>query len=400
MLNIFEIMKPFFETKIIFKMTNLKTNVLAIIGLLTFTLISINTNAQLYVAKENVAAAVDAGSVGIGTDTPTEKLDVNGNINVSGGFLKIGSNSKGTSAIDVGKNRTKNGVAFIDLFPSPDRAGRFISAFNNGKASTSFHNNGEGDFTIRVWGKESRIRFTTDDGIDHTDEIKRGINRIIILPNSGNVGINTPTPTAKLEVDGDVKKPGGGEWDSTSDKRTKKNVNRYEAGLEDVLKLNPVTFNYNGKAGISDTEKTHVGLIAQEFAEIAPYAIDKFTYTEKGNSKTEEYLSLNASSVKYMLVNAVKEQQALIEAQKAKIESLEEKMEKLVTNSATIATPGASEISVILEGSGTEKALLAQNTPNPFTASTRIEYFIPTNSRHCRFLLKIWHPVFTLMCCM
>jgi len=167
------------------------------------------------------------------------------------------------------------------------------------------------------------------------------------------------------------------------------------------LQLNPVTFNYNGKAGITDTEKTHVGLIAQELAEIEPDAVQTFTYIEEGSNKTEEFLSLDASSIKYMLVNAIKELQALIELQQSNLEkqqtlaqTQQAEIENLKIQIADLAKgsistfPTDNEMNVLLEGNGTETGLLSQNSPNPFTTQTRIEYFIPSDSRHCRMSFR------------
>lgn len=360
--------------------TNKFKTILQILTLAITVAFTINTaTAQLHVVKPD-------GDVGIGTSTPTAKLDVNGNISATGnigakgGYVSIKPNSaneRGRCSIALfGLN---NGVASAEFVSNGLSRESTIT-------TTSFNHYGDGVFNLRTYDSKADISFATKpDG----DVPVWAINPAFTAKGgTGFVGINQRNPTAQFEVNGDAKKPGGGEWSTTSDKRTKKNINQYEAGLADVLKLNPVTFNYNGKAGITDTEQNHVGLIAQEFAKIAPYAVDKFNYTEEGSNKTEEYMSLDASSVKYMLVNAVKEQQAIIEAQTAKINSLEEKMEKIATNGAAISTPGATEISVLLEGTGAEKALLAQNTPNPFTTKTRIEYFIPADSRNARMSFR------------
>lgn len=357
----------------------IKTLALLLIATLTINSVS----AQLHVVKPD-------GDVGIGTATPTEKLEVNGKILASGGQITIGVSNKTvngvvseSSSLAIGKGRTVGGASVINLFVDPDAtgadviAGRFISNMGSKGAYSSFMHRGTGDFSLRTWNEGSHIRFHTLGKID-----------ALFVDSNGNVGIGTSAPTADFEVNGVAKKTGGGEFVTTSDKRTKKNINAYNAGLEEVLKINPVTFNYNGKAGISDTESTYIGLIAQEFAEIEPDAVKTFTHSEEGSNKTEDYFSMDASSVKYMLVNAVKEQQALIEMQKTELETLKETVAKLAENSVSNTTTGATEISVLLEGTGTEKALLTQNSPNPFTTTTRIEYFIPTDSRHCRMSFR------------
>ncbi len=110
-----------------------------------------------------------------------------------------------------------------------------------------------------------------------------------------------------------MKKVGGGTWTASSDRRLKRNISEYTGGLDDILAIRPVQFQYNGLSGY-DTEKEHIGVIAQELAEIAPYMVG--TYTKDGT----EYLEVDNSAMIYMLINAVKEQQAQIDDLKRKLE--------------------------------------------------------------------------------
>jgi len=157
-------------------------------------------------------------------------------------------------------------------------------------------------------------------------------------------------------------------------------------GLAEVLKIKPVYYEYNGKAGIKDTETRHVGLIAQDFNKIAPYAVRTLKYQEIINEgddqvyktgETMDYLAMDGSSIKYMLVNAVKEQQQTIESQNSEIADLKTALQNLTeTVKGLQAEP--SGITSTIEGSG--KAYLEQNKPNPLEDYTRIEYFIPQES--------------------
>jgi len=372
-------------TKINIKL-KLTLNTLALLIIYTLTINA--TFAQLHVAKPN-------GNVGIGIDAPTEKLVVNGNTIANGnmiangiilskvGIIRTGNDANGSSSLQIGKNRNVSGSSLIDTYPIPGQpwVGRFLS---NADGLTTFSHQGDDHFLLKTLKPTSDIRFFTTKSL----ALGGSGSRLTIKPD-GKIGIGTNEPQAKLHLNSeDAVKQTAGEWSGISDKRTKNNINQYTKGLEEILQINPVTYNYNGKAGITDTESAHIGLIAQEFAEIEPGAVKPFSYTEEGSNKTEEYLSMNASSIKYMLVNAIKEQQAKIENQKAELETLKETVAKLVENGASISTHGATEISVLIEGTGTEKALLAQNTPNPFTTNTRIEYFIPENSRHTRMSFR------------
>ena len=137
-----------------------------------------------------------------------------------------------------------------------------------------------------------------------------------IEPN-GNVGIGTVNPTARLSVSGTANKPGGGLWTAFSDQRLKENIRPYMDGLDEVLQIEPVRFNYNAKSGY-DIKDEHVGVVAQQLESIAPYMISKFQL------EGEEYLQVDNSAMIYMLINAVQEQQELIEKLSKRLDGLVE----------------------------------------------------------------------------
>jgi len=143
------------------------------------------------------------------------------------------------------------------------------------------------------------------------------------ITNGGNVGIGTNAPGFLLEVNGFAAKPGGGSWLTSSDARLKQSIQPYHDGLSALLKINPVTFHYNEKSGY-DTKPAYVGVIAQELQPIAPYMVN--TFQRNG----ESYLGVDNSSMVYMLINAIKEQQQQIE--ELKKENAEIKMMLKKTN--------------------------------------------------------------------
>jgi hypothetical protein len=111
-----------------------------------------------------------AGNVGIGTGTPTEKLDVTGNIKASQLYI---NNPSGDSSIEVGGA----GNVYIDLKkPNSD---------------------------------DRDLRITTD-GTDSVIDSAGGLliatanNERMRITNIGSVGIGTATPSSKLHVNGDL----------------------------------------------------------------------------------------------------------------------------------------------------------------------------------------------------
>ena len=194
---------------------------------------------------------------------------------------------------------------------------------------------------------------------------------------STKVGIGTSAPAYLLHVNGDAAKPGGGSWKVASDGRLKKNVSVFTQGLEVLTQVKPVWFQYNGEAGMP-TNKTYVGVIAQEMQRIAPYMVGSFTYQDTTGKKAD-YLDYDANALTYILVNAVqqlkKENNTRIQEKDAQIGSLQARiarLEQLLSSplrvSSELAAPSAESDAA---------ARLWQNEPNPTDGTTLIRYRIP-----------------------
>ena len=126
----------------------------------------------------------NAGNVGIGTASPqsTRKLDVAGHIQGSQNlYLGVVGTNLPTNSIEIGAGRTGNGYAYMDLTGDAtysDYGLRIIRNNTGANASSQIIHRGTGDFSI-----------TTTESAD-----------ILLIPNSGNVGIGTTSPFSKLEV--------------------------------------------------------------------------------------------------------------------------------------------------------------------------------------------------------
>ena len=148
-----------------------------------------------------------------------------------------------------------------------------------------------------------------------------GTGNTILGNSTGNVLINTTTDAGyKLNVNGNasfgsvyVGSLGTGTVYSSSgtltntnpsDKRLKDNITPITYGLNEVLQLNPVSFDWKN----DNNKNKQFGFIAQEVQEVMPEAVIE-----------GEYLGLEKDAIYTALVNAIKEQQKQIDELKAKI---------------------------------------------------------------------------------
>jgi hypothetical protein len=100
-------------------------------------------------------------------------------------------------------------------------------------------------------------------------------------------------------------------YNTTSDRRLKNNIVNTHFGINDLMKIQVRDYVY--KADASNTMVT--GFIAQELYEIFPNAVSK-------PAKAEDMWSVDYGKVTPLLVKAIQEQQATIEAQQKQIDEL------------------------------------------------------------------------------
>jgi hypothetical protein len=129
---------------------------------------------------------------------------------------------------------------------------------------------------------------------------------VLTINSSGAVGIGTTGPDNLLTVNGSADKPGGGSWGTFSDGRLKTVGGTYDAGLEAILKLTPIRYRYKEQnaMGIKDGEE-HVGFVAQDVQKVIPEAVI---------TNSQGYLLVNNDPILWTMLNAIKQQQAEIQA--------------------------------------------------------------------------------------
>ena len=236
-----------------------------------------------------------AAKLGVGT-APDARLHVQENGEPGGdGTLILEANSSSRQLQFTPPSNAANGSINIkggNLVIKDD--GTEIARF---QGSTSFNLNGK----LQL--------YTTDDQANyyafytHTDDTLR-----INYNNAGNDEF-LMTSGGNLSTIGTITAS-----QSNSDIRLKENIQVIPDAVSKVKSLRGVTFNFK------ESGEEGTGLIAQEVQEVLPEAV----YTPPPRNEGDDFLALHYGNTVGLLVEAIKEQQAQIEALIKRIEGMED----------------------------------------------------------------------------
>ncbi len=310
------------------------------------------------------------GDIGIGVNTPLEKLHVLGNIRASGlsgtdnRLLQtdangtISSYANGTDGqiltIVSGAASWQNNTAWqpsgnAGTVPSTDFVGTTdavdLAFRTNNIESMRLLTNGNLGIGVATPGKKMEVvgaasatpvtlvignrggfgpaamEFVSDYGAGNqwrpgfirSNDIGTYTGAVEIFTNGTGAG-NLYGNVKGLEVRNGVTYTATGTVSSFSDVRLKKNILAFTDGLDVINQINPVSFNYNELAPFT-TDKTQIGIVAQDLEKIAPYMVDKTSTKEM-----EDMRSVNNQAYIFLLINAVKEENKKIQALEKQVE--------------------------------------------------------------------------------
>lgn len=321
---------------------------------------SLTANAQLKVASN--------GNVGVNTSTPERPLEVVGQIMASNNS-NYPANKQSNFLM---RHHTQTNTHF-GFFNASSDANNNQVIFGGGAGS---------QYAATVLAFFTAANNTTTLGTERMRINSQGRTRIQET-GTGALGFS-------LNVYGTAAKTGGGVWSTLSDRRVKSNVKDFEDGLEQIMQIKPKWFSYK-KSTKMDDGSMHVGIIAQEMQKVAPYTVTEVDWQvedgEKNNIGLDKVLTYDGTAVTYMLVNAVQEQQEMIEEKDRQIEEILAQLETLTKQVAKLQGNGSVQDVNLQNDAQLTGATLEQNVPNPFNSATVINYNVPETAADAKITI-------------
>lgn len=292
-------------------------------------------------------------SVALGSNTVTEgssSIAAGGNTKAAGDFsaaFGLYSEANGSYSLAFGQQSIASGSwSFaggqynralswncVALGAGATARGYVSAAFGLGTVSRPFASFVLGqynDTTSTIAGMTSWVEADPVFSIGNGTGDSERSNAFTVLKN-GATAIGHSDPTAMLDVEGNirVRNVNSGSYFaplnitadgtltvSTSDERMKRDISVIDNSLEKVLNLRGVSFTWNQAPG-----DKHLGFIAQEVNSVLPEVVFK--------NPSDGMFGVNYQEVTAVLVEAVKEQQKIIDDKELRIRSLEERLSRL-----------------------------------------------------------------------
>lgn len=213
----------------------------------------------------------NSGDVGIGTNSPSSKLEINGDLTIT---TDGSDNSEG---IIISGDATTNKV--------------YLEMHNNDTGGVNYSLNSSGGTAGAGQGKW----FIRDEDA--------GANRLLI-DNTGDIGVGTDTPSHILHISG-IGRSTQSTWDTSSDKRAKENIADIENAGHLLKQFRPVRFDWK-KEYRHEVANREYGFIAQEVEQVIPQMVQ---HVEEmvGEEMIPDFRVLNTSSLTPLLVKGYQE---------------------------------------------------------------------------------------------
>ena len=296
-----------------------------------------------------VAVFTQAGNVGIGTSSPSQKLHVAGKTyfattsgGYEGGFVSGGTNTYSllyatstSGTLYMGVNGTSGGTP-IDVGGISDNASFFGSrsahstqliSNNSVRATIDSSGNFFVGYSSSIIGNERfGISQPTATYWAQAIQLNNTANGIIITNTSGTgsyTAVSFRNNGTTLSLCGSITVSGTTtSYATSSDYRLKENVQPMQNALATVQQLKPVTYDW------ASTKQAGQGFIAHELQAVFPDAVvgEKDAVDAEGNP---QYQGIDTSFLVATLTAAIQELKQVVDAQTSTIQSLTDRITQL-----------------------------------------------------------------------
>ncbi|WP_422105328.1 tail fiber domain-containing protein [Winogradskyella sp.] len=239
------------------------------------------------------------------------------------------SNADNVPDIILGSSNNSSLSANGIISTNPERGGSdmFLRSYDAVVVQLDYNENEAGNFLIRSGQNTTSVFNVNESGnvemgnrlqigtetIEDTGSNQLSVNASLIPDNDNSFRLGNPSNrwTQVWATDGTI---------NTSDRREKKNIKALHYGLHEVLQMQPVSFNWKSNSN----PDTKLGLIAQDLQAIIPEVVKSHSWeTDEATGslikKELERLGVYYSDLVPVLINAIQEQQELIENLKATV---------------------------------------------------------------------------------
>jgi len=242
-------------------------------------------------------------------------------------------NPAGAGSILLGTNKTSSGYTSLEMGITAQSSGYSYIQSTQAAGSTwgKLLLNGWGGFVGINHTNGSTVEFPLD--INQTSEVF-GLRLRNVIGVGGNnnwdmyAGNYGGLYFSYNGVDRSFITWADGSLNSVSDLRLKKNITPMASVLEKVMALQPKNYQYISN---KQSEEFCSGFIAQEVIPLFPELVHEFMYPSKDTTDKNIYHGLNYAGFGVIAIKAIQEQQKEIESSHAEIKLMMEEMKKMHT---------------------------------------------------------------------
>jgi hypothetical protein len=216
---------------------------------------------------------------------------------------------------------TDNPSRLLEVSGSGNQAARITSTNGDDAALELFRQGSGADFKLVDSVGVLYVSRSTDDFASSIEAVRITHNMLAPgIDNAVDLGTSAYRWREVWAVDGTI---------NTSDIRDKESIRNLTDALPSVMRLRPVTFNWNYES--EDHKSPRIGFIAQELLEVLPGVVVTHAWKEESETSPAVWAKVERLGVRYseiipVLTKAIQEQQTLIESQQALIQDLQGRM--------------------------------------------------------------------------